>query len=347
MLAMLSSTFLAVSLLSGFSPVLASTDNLWENDNYVGQNLRPQNISGLYSWLYGWTGSYYNGTVSIQMDVVDWTGGDDSEDKPCSSLLNTSIDLSYDGVLGITKTLLEDENPLMFILTAWEDGTNLTTGRQQDDYKYSDLPLRIASLSEPPKLGFTLDPTRAWNVTTKHLTSSALSSSSFSYALSAAYDFDPDSPYTTTPIPLNFNHSTCNSALPSLYAGSLLLPSNTSRFAPLHPDTPRLMGQFDNTTASISIEGFYSANAYVGDVDDGEWEEPTIAGPIRISFLGKVDEARSDEFVVTGNSTPTWESTLGFEKTLDGEGTGGGARVGVVMEYGYWVVLFWVALGVL
>jgi hypothetical protein len=34
---------------------------LWENENYVGENLRPENITGLYYWLYGWTGSYvYN-----------------------------------------------------------------------------------------------------------------------------------------------------------------------------------------------------------------------------------------------------------------------------------------------
>jgi hypothetical protein len=99
----------------------------------------------------------------------------------------------------------------------------------------------------------------------------------------------------------------------------------------------------------LSITGFFSANAKLED-DGGEesssweWPEPTIAGPIRISFLGTVDEGRSDEFVKSGNDTPAWESTLGFEKGIDGEESGG---VVVRMGMGYWVVGLCVGLMVL
>lgn len=90
------------------------------------------------------------------MDVVDWTnGGDkyDTEEKPCSELVNTTIEVSYNAVVGFTKPLLEDENPLMFVLNAWEDGTDLTTGAQDADYKgWDDLPFRTASVEYVPPL---------------------------------------------------------------------------------------------------------------------------------------------------------------------------------------------------
>jgi hypothetical protein len=81
------------------------------------------------------------------MDIVDWTGGDDFEEKPCPALLNTTIELTYDAVLGFTKALQEDKNPVQFVLSSWEDGTDLTTERPSGDYEWWDLPFRTASLS--------------------------------------------------------------------------------------------------------------------------------------------------------------------------------------------------------
>lgn len=155
--------------LSCLSPVaVARRDTLWESGKYVDENMRPENITGLYYWMYGWIGSYvlsplytlysmvltklpryYNGTLSMEMDMVDWSVGVDKDDynkKPCSSLLNTTIELSYDAVLGFTETLQGDVNPLMFVLTAWEKGTNLTSVRPLDDYQWWKLPIRTSSL---------------------------------------------------------------------------------------------------------------------------------------------------------------------------------------------------------
>lgn len=62
MLAIMSSQhlFATLFLLLGLSsaPAFAARDMLWENEEYIGQNLRPSNITGLYSWMYGWIGSY-------------------------------------------------------------------------------------------------------------------------------------------------------------------------------------------------------------------------------------------------------------------------------------------------
>lgn len=46
-------TLVPVILLSLFPTVLG--DRLW--DSYENDNFRPQNITGLNHWLYGWRGS--------------------------------------------------------------------------------------------------------------------------------------------------------------------------------------------------------------------------------------------------------------------------------------------------
>lgn len=84
------------------------------------------------------------------MEVVDPTDedddDDDDDDKPCRSFINETIDLSYDAILAVTKTVQEDENPVMLVLTPWQDGTNLTAERPTFDYAYWDLPFRLMTL---------------------------------------------------------------------------------------------------------------------------------------------------------------------------------------------------------
>lgn len=95
---------------------------------------------------------YYNGTLSMEMDIVDWPRDEEDfeDEKQCSLLLNTTIKLSFDAVLGFTKTLQEDVNPLMFVLTAWEEGRNLTSTSQRGAYRWEMLPIRTASLRYVP-----------------------------------------------------------------------------------------------------------------------------------------------------------------------------------------------------
>lgn len=106
----------------------------------------------------------------------------------------------------------------------------------------------------------------------------------------------------------------------------------SSRFSALNvaKGRPTLRGRFDNSSASATIQGYFSADTRGendrdgdggrnGDKNFGGWAQQTIAGLIKVDFLGEVDEVRSDRFGVAGNGTPTWESTLGFGKGLDGE----------------------------
>lgn len=78
--------------------------------------------------------------------------------------------------------------------------------------------------------------------------------------------------------------------------------------------------------------GVYEGNAAV---EFGE-EDSFIGGPISISFVGSLDEGRSDRLLENRNGTPVWRETLGYERLLDGEEVrSGGSGLGVV---GNWVV---------
>ncbi|KAK2806521.1 hypothetical protein FQN50_005804 [Emmonsiellopsis sp. PD_5] len=317
----LSKIVLAASLL----PVaLADRDNLFENENYRDENFRPDNITGLQTWLYGWRGSYYNGTVTMRMKVVDWTTEDDDEDdKPCDTFLDKTLEVSYDAVLAITKPLSEDENPVMLILTPWQKGMNLTVDHNSD-YPWWNLPFRVLSVPSPPKMGYPVDAKRTWNLTTSLVGDS-------SYSLAGAYRFDPEA-LSNTGIPVQFNHSSC-SFNQELYAGGILAPANTSHLENLHVQTPQLRGQFDNSSASLSIDGFFAVNA------PNDRTEGMLAGPVTVDFLGSIDRARSDDMLKPVNDTPMWDQTLGFKRDMNGE-VSSAARVlgGLSAVFGYTVV---------
>ncbi|KAK2784879.1 hypothetical protein FQN52_008815 [Onygenales sp. PD_12] len=292
---------LAASLL----PVaLADRDKLFENKDYRDENFRPDNITGLQTWLYGWRGSYYNGTVTMRMKVVDWTTEDDSEDdKPCDTFLDKTLEVSYEAVLAITKPLSEDENPVMLVLTPWQRGMNLTVDHNSD-YPWSNLPFRILSVPSPPKMGYEMNAKRTWNLTTRLVGDSA-------YSLAGAYRFDPES-ITNPDIGIKFNHSSC-SFKEELYAGGILAPTKSNHLEKLHVQTPQLRGRFDNSSASLSIDGFFQVNP------PHDRTEGIIAGPITVDFLGSIDMARSDDMLEPVNDTPVWNQTLGLTRDLNGE----------------------------
>ncbi|PGH30935.1 hypothetical protein GX50_06292 [[Emmonsia] crescens] len=294
-------TLVPVILLSLFPTVLG--DRLW--DSYENDNFRPQNITGLNHWLYGWRGSYYNGTVTMQMNVVDWTTEDDSDsDKPCAAFVNKTLEVSYEAILAITKTVQGDKNPIMLILTPWQRGINLTAETHTADYRWSDLPFRIFSLPGPPKLGFPIETEPTWNLTTSLVSDSA-------YSLAGAFNHDPDFS-STAGISLQFNHTSC-SFNQALYAGAILTPQGRGHLKKLNVQTPQLRGQFDNASASLMIDGFFQVNP------PKVREEGIIAGPISISFLGSVDASRSDDMLKPVNDTPIWDLSLGFKRDLAGE----------------------------
>lgn len=107
---------------------------------------------------------------------------------------------------------------------------------------------------------------------------------------------------------IKFNYSTCDSAEKTLYGGSMATPSRGLDYGTLDVKTPRLRGQFDNTSASISIDGFYAVNP------PKIRSQNRFVGPISISFLGNIDRDRSDEMALSTNNTPVWKQTLGFEQ---------------------------------
>ncbi|OJD16929.1 hypothetical protein AJ78_02966 [Emergomyces pasteurianus Ep9510] len=278
-------------------------DRLWES--YERENFRPQNITGLNHWLYGWRGSYYNGTVTMQMNVVDWTTEDDDDsDKPCAAFLNKTLEISYDAVLAITKTVQDDRNPIMVILTPWQSGINLTSETHTADYPWWDLPFRVLSLPGPPKMGFPIESEPTWNLTTSLASDSA-------YKLVGAFNHDQEFS-STEGISLKFNHTSC-SFNQALYAGAILAPEGNKHLKKLRVQTPQLRGQFDNASASLTIDGFFQVNP--PKIRD----EGIIAGTISISFLGSVDASRSDDMLKPVNDTPIWDLSLGFKRDLEGK----------------------------
>ncbi|EEH46672.1 uncharacterized protein PADG_02770 [Paracoccidioides brasiliensis Pb18] len=297
------SLFPALLLLGLLRTVLGSNDPLWDSNE--DGNFRPQNITGLSHWLYGWRGTYYNGTVTMQMTVVDWTTEDDDDDKPCPAFLDQTLEISYDAVLAITKTVQGDENPIMMVLTPWQRGINLTTQRDTDYYRWERLPFRISSLPDYPRLGFPINSKRTWNISTSLTSDNA-------FSLAGAFNYDPKS--SSNPwINLKFNHTSCSFSQ-TLYAGAILVPRN--RRNRLKYETikgPQLRGQFDNRSASLTIDGFFQVNP------PSIPEEGLISGPIRIGFLGSVDASRSDDMLKPVNDTPMWNMSLGFDRDLSGK----------------------------
>jgi hypothetical protein len=89
---------------------------------------------------------------------------------------------------------------------------------------------------------------------------------------------------------------------------------------------PTLKAEFDNTTASVEVEGLFRIHT----------TKTALVGRLRISFRGDVDEQRSDE-LLTGGERPEWNATLGFSEESDS-----------VIDFGLRssAAPFWMTLGV-
>lgn len=74
-------------------------------------------------------------------------------------------------------------------------------------------------------------------------------------------------------------------------------------------------------------------------------DKSTLGGAITISFLGQIDERRSDELLDSSDDAPVWNETLGYSKTLYDEGHGSVGMSGIGMwayGLGFLAVFAWV-----
>jgi hypothetical protein len=116
---------------------------------------------------------------------------------------------------------------------------------------------------------------------------------------------------STSSQPLRLNYTRCASPPLALHNGTIA--GTQSSFSPTIGviSEPRVSGKFSNGSASLEIKGVYQGQSVEGSL---------LRGNVTISFNGTIDEVRSDRLVPnTHDSTPIWQSTLGYEKDLTGQ----------------------------
>lgn len=111
---------------------------------------------------------------------------------------------------------------------------------------------------------------------------------------------------------VRFNCSECLSSYE--FRGSIVNPPRKGVKNPLNVTSfPFVSGQFNNRSASLRLTGTFVG----GDRPPGNSENSVhLGGPITISFLGEIDEMRSDMLLSSRNGTPLWNKTLGYQKQL-------------------------------
>ncbi|KAF9731124.1 hypothetical protein PMIN03_012751 [Paraphaeosphaeria minitans] len=125
-----------------------------------------------------------------------------------------------------------------------------------------------------------------------------------------AYSFTGYRDSTPSPQTLRFHYTQCGGPALALYNGTIagtqsLHVSNISLIS-----EPWVRGKFSNGSASLEIKGIYQGQSTEGTL---------LTGNVTIGFNGTIDEVRSDRLVPnTHDSTPIWQSTLGYDKDLTG-----------------------------
>ncbi|KAK7186955.1 hypothetical protein PSPO01_07084 [Paraphaeosphaeria sporulosa] len=263
-------------------------------------NLRPNNISGLNYYLYRWTGSYYNGTTTIRVQPQNAF-----QQKECERFAPGPIIVSYNtSLLAVTQTnghLVQENhdaaNPLAFSLRFWNAGLkilpaeSMDTGPVRDIQDISSDRMNTKDTPDDPKAP------PLWNLAASH--NAAL-----------AYSFTGYRNSTTSPHSLRFNYTRCAGHALASYNGTITGTQSLSMSNVSLNSEPRVSGQFSNGSASLEIKGIYQGQSMQGAL---------LTGNVTISFNGTIDEVRSDRLVPnTHDSTPIWQSTLGYEKDLTG-----------------------------
>ena len=158
---------------------------------------------------------------------------------------------------------------------------------------------------------------------------------------SLTYSFTGYRNSSALPQYIRFNFTQCASPSLALYNGTLL-QAYTSFWPNMSLVTePRVSGTFSNASALLEIKGVYQGRSVGGN---------SLGGNMTITFNGTIDEARSDRLMSnTRGSTPFWQSTLGYEKTLTGERPadqiGAGTRLGMMSNWIVGIVVLMVLCG--
>ncbi|KAF2751323.1 hypothetical protein M011DRAFT_483258 [Sporormia fimetaria CBS 119925] len=303
---------------SMFLAFLLSVGVFAQNEPDPKSNLRPENITDLTYYFYRWTGAYYNGTTTIRIEPQDFI--DDSE---CDTLFNKAVEIVYENsMLAITKEneYIENANPLAFSLRYWDKTANITPPWYSPDGPVDGVTdvSSVKFLTEDRPIG-SIEP--YWNLTSSHISGSS-------------YSFEGYRNYSINPQVLYFNYSQCRTLSLAEYQGIVLEydpddeNGSLSDLRVLGP--PVVQARFDNQSASITITGVFQGSARSDDPEEMNY----LGGPVTISFLGRIDEERSDGLLPNrNNGTPVWNQTLGYDKGVDGKPLQKGA--GSRAESGY------------
>ncbi|KAM3485030.1 hypothetical protein MY8738_001713 [Beauveria namnaoensis] len=275
-----------------FSPTAIAQE--WLSDPH--SNIRPINITGLPYYLYRWTGSYYNGSTTIRIEPTEFEENTDKDTK-----VSEPVEVTYENsILAIVKsnTYVEGHNELIFSLRYWANNLNITPVHDN-----ADGPINSIQNIDSTDMNRSPQPTGAappyWQLESTH-------GSGTSYSFSGQRN-------STVLQSLKFNCSQCLSS--DEFRGSIVNPPRRN-VNPLNVTSfPFVSGQFNNRSASLRISGTFVG----GDRPGGNRENNVhLGGPITISFLGEIDELRSDTLLSSRNGTPLWNRTLGYTKKLYG-----------------------------
>ncbi|KAK3314472.1 hypothetical protein B0H66DRAFT_563005 [Apodospora peruviana] len=328
-------TFL-LSLSLGPALSLADASDPPEFDPNPQLNLRPQNITTLPYWLYGWVGSYYNGTTTFTLSPQVSAFEKGSPDL-CSTFGNRTLFYTFNSLLAITKidsnATNNGNNPVTVLLKTWPVGQTLThpetnTNMSPTKEITDQLSWNLESATPPPE-----SKTRLFEFSRKEETWALIlgdqpAANNPSYNLTAKINFRN----SLSPVPrLKVNTSTCNSHGKTtegdveFLTGAVHLPVLPG----MSFDDPTFGVLFESQIASLQFKGQFRMKAdYRGDTVD-------VIGTVKVDFRGVVDAARSDVLLVgREGKQPSWDRVIGF-----GNGTGtvdsaaptqGAARTGLV-----------------
>ncbi|KAL1844679.1 hypothetical protein VTK73DRAFT_2045 [Phialemonium thermophilum] len=277
-------------------PVLAFVDlNYDPNDN-----LRPGNITGLDYSHYQYTGSYYNGTWSIDLKLKDRHASeyDQFSGDICGDFINETLHVELNGMVAVVKKSPKDPgaNPVMLDLFFFEKGFNLSSSISPQNYSvyqnFDSYSQAIGTSDRAPvwELRLIDRPTRGYDVAGNHSADLALWQD-------LRFNLTDECPAPAFPP---------QSDDAFLFRGHLIQPENDTALDPDWADglvpVPSIESTFDDRVAYVDIVGYF-------DVHSSNTE---LVGELAASFVGDVDPVRSDQLLL-GLDEPKWNATVGFE----------------------------------
>ncbi|KAK4216502.1 hypothetical protein QBC37DRAFT_455200 [Rhypophila decipiens] len=297
---------LGLVLLLSPATCLAAIDRSFDPDPTL--TLRPENVTDLAYWLYGWVGSYYNGTTTFHFSPLRSDDKTEDDDEPrgdvCEAFANKTASFSFDSLVSINRPDPEHEgsNPVMFSLKSWLPGADLPTGPMYNP-------------SYNPSSGGT------WELTLDESRKQA-NSMDTRFSFSGKPRRRPPSYLDIFIAGLQLNMSTCDNPFQDTWWGASFLTLNDTQRDGSRPGLvdPTFRVIFDNSSASFLYEGYYQANTDPGNdvLDNGDPRTYRLFGKVRVEFLGTIDAARSDILVGTRDEKPAWVPVIGF---ANGTGT--------------------------